>query len=226
MTSGPGKTQLVLKYAMLSYNLKQYSRVFWISGATVEKLNQGFAKVLTLVGHPDRDHPEQSTRLTSARRWLEECNANCSSKWLLVLDNVTQEAVLFLREHLPRKNTCGNILFTTRTQDVAEAVAVVGGEWHHLFELQTPKLDDAVKLLLKETATNADNTLSPPTAGAEALVKCVGRLPLAISYAASFAKQSHLSLENVLSIYQSKDKYEVCLEFRFPSISICLWFLG
>jgi tetratricopeptide (TPR) repeat protein len=215
---GLGKTQLILRHAILSYNREQYSSVFWISGATLEKLNQGFAKVLTLVGHPDRDHLEQNTRLTSARRWLEESNASGSSKWLLILDNVTQEAVPFLKEHLPRKNSSGNILFTTRTEAVAEAVAAVAGQQHHLFELRAPELEDAVKLLLKEARSDASNSLCPPTAGAEALVKCVGRLPLAISQAASFARQSHQSLENVLRIYQSKHKHEVCFKSKFLSI--------
>jgi hypothetical protein len=111
---GIGKSQLALQYAALSHNRQQYSVVFWVSGATVEKLNQGLAKILTLVGHPDRDHPEQSTRLISARRWLEESDAHSSIKWLLVLDNINREVMAFLREHLPRKNSMGNILLTTR----------------------------------------------------------------------------------------------------------------
>jgi len=61
---GLGKTQLALKYATRSYQRNRYSLVFWISGATVEKLNQGLAKVLDLIDHPDRDHVEQSTKLT------------------------------------------------------------------------------------------------------------------------------------------------------------------
>src|SRR5882762_5657680 len=106
---GMGKTQLALQYAKLSYNQQRYAVVFWISGATVEKLNQGLAAVLALTSHPDRDHPQQSTRLTAARRWFEESVI----MWLLVLDNVAQEAVGFLREHLPRKGSNGNVLLTT-----------------------------------------------------------------------------------------------------------------
>src|SRR5882672_2987248 len=45
--------------------------------------------------------------------------------------------------------------------------------------------------------------------GAEALVKCIGRLPLVISHAASFTKQSHQHLDGVLSLYQSKHKCDV-----------------
>jgi len=41
---GMGKMQLALQYARLSYNQGQYSAIFWISGMTVEKLNQGFCR--------------------------------------------------------------------------------------------------------------------------------------------------------------------------------------
>lgn len=126
-----------MQYATLSYNRQRYSVIFWISGATVEKLNQGFAKILTLVGHPDRDHPEQSTRLVSARQWLEESG---SLKWLLILDNISQEAVDFLREHLPRKNSSGNILLTTRAVLLTEAVV---GQREQILDLRAPDTSDA-----------------------------------------------------------------------------------
>ena len=195
---GIGKTQLMLKYVAISYDQQRYHVVFWISGATVEKVNQGFTKVLTLVGH--QDHSEQSTRLTSARRWLEESTI----KWLLVLDNVSQEVVTFLREHLPRKNRSGHVLLTTRSAVVAEVIATVAGQQHHVFELQTPNLKDAAKLLLREAGVNAGKA-----SVAEAVVKRVGCLPLAISHAASFAKQSHKNLDDLLGLYQSTHQYEV-----------------
>jgi hypothetical protein len=206
---GVGKTQLALQFAQLSYNRRQYELVFWISGATVEKLNQGFAKVLTLVGHPDYSNSDQSIRLTSARRWFEEPNVNGSGpcNWLLVLDNISQDSVSFLREHLPRKNSSGNILFTTRTRAVAEAVTTVAGQQHHVMELLVPDLEHAMNQLLKEAGFT--DPVSTSMDGAEALVKCIGRLPLAISHAASFAKQSHNRLDVVLDLYQSKHKYDV-----------------
>jgi hypothetical protein len=204
-----GKTQLLLQYAKLSYNRQQYSIILWISGATIEKLNQGLAKVLTLIGHPDRDHPEQSTRLTSARRWLEDSGVNSPLKWLLIVDNIAMEVVDFLKEHLPRTNCSGNILMTTRTEAVAEAVATVAGQRQCVFELRAPDLRQATKQLLDEAGICIGDELSSSTAEAEALVKRVGLLPLAISHAASFAKQSHKNLGDVLALYQSNHIYEV-----------------
>ena len=203
---GLGKTQLALQYSATSYQRRRYSFVFWISGATVEKLNQGFAKVLYLVDHPDRDHPEQSTKLTSAQRWFEECN-----NWLLVLDNVTQEAITFLREHLPRQNAMGNILLTTRTRDVAEAVVGVAGRRQEVFALSTLDIEDAVKLLLQEAGIHGNHAMGSNSSRANDLVECLGRLPLAISQAASFAKQSQRNFHDILGLYKGKQRYEVGL---------------
>ena len=208
---GMGKTQLALQYAKLSYHQRKYSVIFWISGATVEKLNQGLAKVLTLVDHPDRDHPDQSVRLISARRWLEEANANGVSEWLLVLDNVSPEAISFLREHLPRQNSSGNILLTTRTAVVAQAVVAVAGQQHEVFELRAPDIKDAANQFLREAGINMSDPLPVCINKAESLAKCIGCLPLAISQAASFAKQSDKKLDDVLALYQSKHKFEVRL---------------
>ena len=202
---GIGKTQLGLQYAKLSYDQQRYSVIFWISGTTVGKLNQGLADVLTLIEHPDRDHQDQSTRLMAVRRWLEGSDI----KWLLILDNVAQEAVSFLREHLPRRGSNGNILLTARARSVAETVASVAGQQHPFFELRALGLEDAATLLLREAGIHTSNPVSPSVSAAEDLVNCLGSLPLAISHAASFVKQSGKNLADVLDIYRSKNKYDV-----------------
>jgi hypothetical protein len=183
----------------------------------VEKLNQGFRKVLMLINHPDRDHLEQSVRLISAQRWLEESAANGTSQWLIILDNISQEAISFLQQHFPHKNLMENILLTTWTWVIAEAVASVAGQQHTILELWAPDLCDATSQLLKEAGISMSNTELTSMDGAEPLVKCVGHLPLTISHAASFAKQSYLNLNDVLALYQSKYSYEVSFH---PSILV------
>jgi hypothetical protein len=208
--AGLGKTQLASQYAERSYP-KQYSVIFWISGATVENLNQGFTNILTLIGHPDGDHlgQTQSARLALARRWLEESG---SIKWLLIVDNIAQEAVSFLREHLPRKNSLGNILLTTRAALIAEAVA---GRWHQVLELHDPEPGDAAKQLLAEAEIDLNMSIYSSMSRAEDMVKFVGRLPLIISQVASLVKHLHKSLDEVLAIYQGEGKYEVSCTFKF-----------
>lgn len=87
---GVGKTQVALKYA-ISHWPSRYAMVFWLPANTTERLNQGFANILNLVGHVDRNHPEQPARLTSARRWLEDCRTNTPKSWLLMVDNVNKD---------------------------------------------------------------------------------------------------------------------------------------
>ena len=56
---GVGKTQLALQFAQLSYSQRQYLLVFWILG---EKLNQGFAKVLSGMCSTFGHYPSQEAK--------------------------------------------------------------------------------------------------------------------------------------------------------------------
>ena len=136
--------------------------------------------------------------------WLKEC----AIKWLVILDNMAQDAVSFLREHLPCRNSNGNILLTTQTQAVTKAAARVASGQHPIFELWALGLNDATTLLLREAGVHTDPT-SAATSGANDLVKCLGSLPLVISHVASFAKQSGKNLADILGIYRGKHKYDV-----------------
>lgn len=206
---GLGKTQLALRYAKLVFDRKQYPLVFWVSAATSEKLNQGFANILNLVNHIDRNHPEQSARLVAARRWLEGYHAVNSNSWLLVVDNVNRDTVTFLREHLPRSSYGGSILFTTRRGDVAKALASSAGQEHHTLELQAPSAEDAAHILLEHGGLDAATVDSGVMARAKEIVNSVGRLPLAVDHAASFMSQSHKTMDELLELYHSDQKIVV-----------------
>jgi hypothetical protein len=51
---GLGKTQVALKYAELASKEKRYPYIFWISAASIDKLIQGFSKLLDLVAFAGR----------------------------------------------------------------------------------------------------------------------------------------------------------------------------
>lgn len=210
---GLGKTQLALRYAKLVFDRKQYPLVLWVSAATSEKLNQGFASILNLVDHIDRNHPEQSARLIAARRWLEGYHAVNSNAWLLVIDNANRDTVAFLREHLPRSSYGGSILFTTRTADVAEALASSAGQVHHTFELQAPSAEDAARILLDHGGLDAATVDPGVMTKAEEIVNSVGRLPLAVDQAASLMRQSHKKMDELSELYHSDQKMKVSLSF-------------
>ncbi|KAF7977303.1 hypothetical protein HWV62_4281 [Athelia sp. TMB] len=202
---GLGKTQLAIRCAEIAHFEHKCALVFWMSAASVEKVHQGFSKILDLIDHPDRHKPAQSSILTAAQRWLEDSDAEEIS-WLLVVDNANQDTVKFLRQHLPRKNSLGAILFTTRTHAVASAL--VQAEQSQVLELKAPELGDAIEIFLKEIDAGRERD-STDYSDIQAVVKSFGCLPLAISHAASMAKQLHLDAKALLQLNQSADRFEL-----------------
>ena len=203
---GVGKSQIFYALAKDLYDKGRYTNIFWMQATTIEKLHQGFSKLLYLVSHADCTSTNDDTRLMAARRWLEDFN---TGRWLLVIDNVARETVDFLREHLPRKNGRGNILFTTRTEDVAKTITNVAGKRHGIVELRIPGIEDAAEMFLKH--------LNDPETPADAskiqeIVKCIGCLPLAVAQAASYMTQTGSSLDDMLALFKSQRKIDVGLD--------------
>ena len=121
---GLGKTQLAAKYAYQAYQERRYPFVFWISGTSLDKLNTGFSDLLELIGE-NRAGLDQSARCTAARVWLEDGESEAKRRWLLVIDNVNDETVSYTRDLLPRRNSNGGILITTRTKQAAQSLATL-----------------------------------------------------------------------------------------------------
>ena len=205
---GLGKTQLALKHTLEVFDQARGPIIFWTSAATTEKLAQGLCKILDLVDHVDRDHTDQNVRLSAAQRWLEGTGRDFPLPWLLVLDNVNEESVPFLREHLPRTNGRGAMLFTMRSIDVASAL-LTSDLNQGILDLEVLNPTDASNLLLAELqASKLDETASQ-LVKAEKLVKSVGRLPLAIGHVASFANQHLKGLDYILHLFEDQHAMEV-----------------
>jgi len=211
---GVGKSQLTYAWANATYLREENSYILWISATTVEKLYQGFSRLLRFIEHPDRSHHDENVRLEAARRWLEKVK---TGNWLLVMDNVFPETLDFLRQSLPRQNGCGTILFTTRTERVALALASTAGERHTVIEVPLLDIKAGVELFYGHFESGTTDLSS---AKVEAIVMAVGRLPLAISHAAGFMMESHSSLDDMLELYQSGQKINVSLFYEF-SLQSC-----
>jgi hypothetical protein len=195
--------QLTYLWAKSTFARKENDYVMWIPATTIEKLFQGFCRLLRFVNHPDQSHPDQNARLEAARRWLEEVR---TGNWLLVFDNVFPETVDFLRQHLPRVNGHGTILFTSRSRDVAIAITSSAGERHDVIEVPLLNVEEGVELFCGHFESGKLDTSSPTI---RAIVKAVGGLPLAISHAAAYMDQSHISLNALLELYQGERKIHV-----------------
>lgn len=104
------------------------------------------------------------------------------------------------------------MLITTRTACVADAIVVAAGEVHQTSELGAHGSRAAAELFLRGAGLDGAASTSDIRA-AEAVVKCVGCLSLAVSQAASFMKvSSHMGLDDLMLLYRSKYGYEVsCL---------------
>jgi hypothetical protein len=204
-----GKTQLILRF--LTLMSRRFQMVFWISASTIENITQGYSRLLTLLNHPNRSHRDQSARLTAARLWLEKTT---SVNWVIVFDNVEPETLDFLREHLPRRNSLGRIIFTTRTEGIATALAKAGGRLHDFFELHALSVHDASKLLLKYVEGSPDAAQE-----ADDVVHCVGCLPFAVTQAGSYMTKYGMSLEALRNLCQGQDKMKVMCGFYPP----CAW---
>ncbi|KZP10487.1 TPR-like protein [Athelia psychrophila] len=186
---GLGKSQLALSYANASFREGRHTHVIWIPASTLEKVNQGLAKVLDLFQHVDRHNPDQSARLTAARLCLERSDEHL--KWLIILDDATPETLRCLREHLPRQNAYGSILITTRTRDVAEAVASVAGQQYPVHELKALSTAQSAELLFKRAGIHS--SAAADLESAQQLVKKIGCLPLAVEQAGSYMRRSGLT---------------------------------
>ncbi|KZP28362.1 hypothetical protein FIBSPDRAFT_817223 [Athelia psychrophila] len=205
---GLGKSQLALKYANTSFRAGRHTHIIWISATTVEKANQGLAGVLNLLQHPDRDHPDQAARITAARLCLEHSEQYGFLKWLIIFDDVTVATVPFLRESLPRQNSHGSILFTTRTADIAEAMTSVAGEQHPVHRLNALSLEQSTALLLTRAGVNSSTAADVDNA--HNLVRRIGCLPLAVEQAGSYMKLNGLTGAGQLeTLYDQRGLEEV-----------------
>jgi len=216
--SGVGKTQLALKYAADSFDCGRYSFVFWISASTNEKISQSFSKILGLIGHPDRYHPDQMMCMNMAKRWLETYDLPNRAGWLLVVDNMEESTALLIQQVLPWRNPRGSILAIARGESIAKVVVNTINKGHHLIEVKIPNLDESTDLFLKEageTAIKPDNTVSKDV---QDLVRRLGCLPLAVSNIAGFMAKSGKTPSDILALSRGKERVQVsepiCLAVR------------
>ena len=226
---GLGKTQLALKTASDYFSQSKTRVVFWVSAATPQRFFQGYSKILELIDHVDRDHSDQSVKLVAAQRWLEQdvastfqlnhgdsktvATPSAHLSWLLILDNISEETIPILRHYLPRSNSQGVVLFTTRHIDVAKALVYVNCEGQHILNLELPRREDAVRLLCTELERFEVDDFSTDhksdTSKAEGLVLSLGRLPFAISQVASFANQCSKDIDYMLRLCQGEYKLQM-----------------
>ncbi|KZP24395.1 TPR-like protein [Athelia psychrophila] len=180
---GLGKSQLGLKYAHSSFELRRHTHIFAISATTVEKLTQGLVGVLNLVQHPERHNSDQAA---------QHCFENSEEYGF----------------HFPRQNANGSILITTRTLEIAEALTNVAGRQHPICELKALSMIQSAELLLKKAGISSSATLDLDSA--KKPVERIRCLPLAVEQAGALMKQNGFSSADRLnSLYDQHGSGEI-----------------
>ena len=192
---GIGKTQIVLEYVYRFATT--YTRIFWISADTQASLLDGYRKIAELVGLQTFSVTNAFEIAEKAISWLER-----DENWLLVIDNLDHLEILspdakepnskFLL--LPSTGQRRHTLITTRNRYAdripAQAKEVTKFDrtqsLHLLYELSkiSPRSDDSEE----------DNA-------AARLVEELDHLPLAISQAAAYIRESQINFSAFLTDY-------------------------
>ncbi|KAL4882635.1 hypothetical protein BJY04DRAFT_217130 [Aspergillus karnatakaensis] len=200
---GMGKTQLAVRFARA--HKRHFSAIPWLSGRSQETLFHSLSSALwRLPGYeqfsPGRDDEGVKNNAARVLNWLTIPENN---KWLLIFDNVDQYCPspasgegdeYNVREFFPRADH-GSILITLRLSKVGEL-----GKSLPLEKLDPPH---ASELLLQgiglpyqsQQASNVDQAVVE-------LIHQLDGLPLAITIAGSFIRETGISIRSYLQYYR------------------------
>ena len=181
---GIGKSQLVLMYAQREFLWSNYDLIIWLSGTTVEKLIEGLTDALILLEHPARVEFDAKARSNALQLWLEYCaDAGCE-RWLIIVDNLNAPVVQALRQSLPKGTQRGDVLITTRREDVAKSML---RDSRKPIEILALSADDSAAFLLEQA--NLPNNGSSQLNKAFAIARKLGCHPLALEQAGAIMER-------------------------------------
>jgi len=185
---GIGKTQTAVEYAYRSRG--DYQAVLWASAATRETLISDFVALATLLQLPERDLADQGVVVAAVKRWLAS-----NKDWLLILDNV--DDLELAADFLPLASS-GHILLTTRAQST--------GTIANSLEVEKMVQAEGALLLLRRAKKLATGAPLEQVRKAEAIVKELDGLPLALDQAGAYIEETNYSLSGYLNLYRTHRK--------------------
>jgi len=190
----------ILKYE--ERNRAQYAYRFWIISGTYAKVRTSVQEILDILDLPERLRSESHVQDKAIRAWLER-----TKDWLLMFDNVTKDDYKAVLELLPQVSRSGDILFTSQRPGAMDKLT--GNLKTRCLKLEELCSDDAVNLF--HLTGNIERTEATERDARE-IVKCNGFLPQAISQAASYVKNTDISLPDYLK--QFKDNASRLLAYE------------
>ncbi len=185
---GVGKTQLAIEYLHRHHDTAEHDDypdgVFWLRGETAAVLNGDFAALAWLPDLllPEREEREQERVIEAVIGWLRSRH-----RWLLVIDNLDQDAISALQQLLVR-GLRGHVLVTSRAP-VWDPDPLGVRPW-------PPEV--AVPFVLERSGR-------PGEGGAAGIVaELLGGLPLALVQAAGYVKASGAVLASYAELLRTR----------------------
>ncbi|MGB6977397.1 MAG: FxSxx-COOH system tetratricopeptide repeat protein, partial [Gammaproteobacteria bacterium] len=176
--AGVGKTQLALAFAHA--HVSQYTMVRWLN-AEGDNLKREFVEIATKLGIETKDVNILELVATVHHELAE------IPSWLLVIDNADNyESV---KAYLPKRTKVGqHVLITSRSQQWEE---------ERMVKINPFSPEEAFMYVQKRIPKVIFDD-------AQALMKEVGFLPLALNFAVAYIEQMKISIPSYLKIYQEK----------------------
>ena len=199
---GIGKTQTVIEYAYRYH--RDYQAIFWILADTRTTLISAFITIAAMLGLPVQNEQDSTVIIAAVKNWFHRNTA-----WLLILDNA--DDLVMVRDFLPSRSTEQHVLLTTRAQSI-EPLA-------RSLELDKMDLQDGTLLLLQRTkilssSTGLDQVTLQQRTEAEAIVKVLDGLPLALDQAGAYIDETQCGLSGYLDLYHVR--HQDLLQWRSP----------
>ncbi|THW71051.1 hypothetical protein D6D19_07467, partial [Aureobasidium pullulans] len=197
---GMGKTQLAVAFARK--HCSEFSAVLWLDGSSVDRLKQSFIVVASMIPQDEltadikeslqAGNVDADLVVKWILRWL---SLPSNQHWLLIIDNVdrdwkAQEKDLLaydLNEYLPQVDR-GSVLVTSRLAGMLNMFEA---------ELHVDRVDDAQARSILEI--NAGRELED----AQIIIDKLDRLPLALTQAGAYLRQSNSSVLSYIKHYDT-----------------------
>ena len=186
---GLGKTHAAVEYA--DKHRGDYTALLFVSGDTPQRLQSGLAALCEVRGlNLNENLPmDEAARASIALYWLAT-----NPSWLLIVDNVDDEAAaVALRDHFEQLRS-GHVLITSRLGNWSQQVDSL--------DLSLLSPDDATALLLQ--LTDKRRKAADDATQARTLAALMEGLPLALHQAAGYINERRLSFAQCLVTYQDE----------------------
>jgi tetratricopeptide (TPR) repeat protein len=197
---GCGKSALVLEFAYRALAECARDFVLWVPAMSRESFDVAYRDIAARLRLPGLANPNADIN----QLVKEALSAYSSGRWLIIVDNADNPAVLLelvsgdpkslqLADYLPHSQN-GAVLFTTRSRKAARALTP-----SCVLELRDMSQDEARELLTQHIA---EDILLDDAIAIDQLLSILAYLPLAIVQAAAFINNNEISVSDYLSLFQ------------------------